>query len=160
MYHYLGITPPSRERNPMCLPTPRPRAADLAGVGLSLTCLIHCLALPLAILLAPALSHWLTLPEGVHAAILLLALPAALIAMSDGWRRHRRMAPAVLAMLGLGLLALGLAAHEGWIAAADRELVDRLLTSAGAVSLAAAHLLNWRLRHRLAGRAAHDSLRP
>lgn len=142
----------------MCLPTSRPRGADLAGVGLSLTCLVHCLALPLAILLAPALGHWLALPEGLHAAILLLALPAALIAMSDGWRRHRRLAPAVLAMLGLGLLTLGLAAHEGWIAAANADTVDRLLTSAGAISLAAAHLFNWRLRHRVTDRAVHDRL--
>ena len=134
----------------MCLPTLRPRAADLAGVGLSLTCLIHCLALPLAILLAPALGHWIALPEDMHGLILLLALPAALIAMSDGWRRHRRVAPVLLAMFGLGLLTLGLVAHEGWIAAVDNVLADRLLTSAGAISLAAAHLLNWRLRHRRA----------
>lgn len=142
----------------MCLPAARPRLADLMGIGLSLTCLVHCLAIPLAILIAPALSRWLALPEGVHAAILLLALPAAAMAMVDGRRRHKRWTPAILAILGLGLLTLGLAAHEGWIAAADRETADRLLTSAGAISLAAAHLFNWRLRHRLADRAAHDRL--
>ena len=65
-------------------------------------------------------------------------------------RRHRRVAPALLAMFGLGLLTLGLVAQEGWIAAVDNVLADRLLTSAGAISLAAAHLLNWRLRHRRA----------
>src|SRR3546814_8615779 len=74
----------------MCLPAARTRLADLTGIFLSLTCLIHCLALPLAILLAPALSRWIALPEGVHAAILLLALPAAAVAMRDGWRRHQR----------------------------------------------------------------------
>lgn len=132
----------------MCLPAARPRLADLTGLVLSLTCLIHCLALPLALLLAPALSRWIALPEGVHAAILLLALPAAVIAMRDGWRRHRRVAPAMLAVAGLGLLALGLSAHEGWIAAADPGMADRLLTSSGALALAAAHLVNWRWRHR------------
>lgn len=132
----------------MCLPAARPRLADLTGIVLSFTCLIHCLALPLALLLAPALSRWIALPEGVHAAILLLALPAAAIAMKDGWRRHRRIMPAVLAAAGLGLLALGLSAHEGWIAAADPGAADRLLTSVGALTLAAAHLVNWRWRHR------------
>lgn len=131
----------------MCLPVARPRLADLTGIFLSLTCLIHCLALPLAILIAPALSRWIALPEGVHAAILLLALPAAGIAMRDGWQRHRRLSPAILAATGLGLLALGLSAHEGWIAATDPEAADRLLTSAGALTLAAAHLVNWRWRH-------------
>ena len=135
----------------MCLPVARPRLADLTGIFLSLTCLIHCLALPLAILLAPALSRWIALPEGVHAAILLLALPAAAVAMRDGWRRHRRLVPAVFAVAGLSLLALGLSAHEGWIAVANPAAADRLLTSAGALALAAAHLVNWRWRHRGGG---------
>lgn len=140
----------------MCLPAARPRLADLTGLVLSFTCLIHCLALPLLLLLAPALSRWIALPEGVHAAILLLALPAAVIAMKGGWRRHRRTMPAICAAAGLGLLALGLSAHEGWIAVTDPEAADRLLTSAGALTLAAAHLANWRWRHR----ARERRLRP
>ena len=91
------------------------------------------------------------MPEGVHAAILLLALPAAAVAMRDGWRRHRRLVPAVFAVAGLSLLALGLSAHEGWIAVANPAAADRLLTSAGALALAAAHLVNWRWRHRGGG---------
>ena len=135
----------------MCIPAARPRPADLTGLILSGACLIHCLALPLALLLAPALGAWITLPEGVHAAILFLVFPVAAMAMRDGWRQHRRWLPAILAAAGIGLLALGLFAHEGWIAAADPDAADRLLTSAGAITLAAAHLVNWRWRHRGGG---------
>ncbi len=131
----------------MCIPSPRARTADLAGIALSSACLIHCLALPLALLIAPALGGWLALPEWLHAAILLLALPAALVAMTDGWRNHRRWTAPLLAASGLGLLALGLAAHEGGLAAAAPETADRLFSSAGAVALVTAHLLNWRLCH-------------
>src|SRR3989344_6072174 len=66
----------------------RPRLADLIGLALSSTCLIHCLALPMLLLLAPALGHWIALPEWTHAAILTLALPAAFAAMRAGGRRH------------------------------------------------------------------------
>lgn len=131
----------------MCIPAARPRFADLLGITLSLTCLVHCLALPLLILLAPALGTWIAMPEWVHAAILMLALPAAIFAMKDGWRRHGRALPAMLAATGVGFLAAGLAAHEGWLALPDPESTDRLLTSLGAVALATAHLLNWRWRH-------------
>ena len=155
LYHYVERDF-SRERNLMCIPAARPRLADLTGIALSFTCLIHCLALPLLLLLAPALSRWITLPEQVHAVILLLAVPAAVIAMKDGWRRHRRVLPGLLAVAGLALLAAGLAAHEGWIAAADPEAADRWLTSVGALTLAAAHLLNWRWRHRGGGRTSHS----
>lgn len=150
MYHYLASEPLPRKIH-MCLPAARPRLADLTGIVLSLTCLLHCLALPLALMLAPALSRWIALPEGVHAAILLLALPAAAIAMRDRWRRHRRLTPALVAAAGLGLLALGLSAHEGWIATANPDAADRLLTALGALTLAAAHLVNWRWRHRGGG---------
>lgn len=132
----------------MCIPVPRSRIADLAGITLSLGCLVHCLLLPLLLLLAPALAPWLGLPESFHAAVLLLALPAAWVAMAGGWRHHRRRLPAILAAAGLLLLALGLAAHGQWIALGDPETADRLLTSLGALSLASAHGLNWRFRHR------------
>lgn len=131
----------------MCIPAARPRFADLLGITLSLTCLVHCLALPLLILLAPALGTWIAMPEWVHEAILMLALPAATFAMKDGWRRHGRALPAMLAAAGVGFLAAGLAAHEGWLALPDPESTDRLLTSLGAVALVTAHLLNWRWRH-------------
>lgn len=138
----------------MCLPSSPGRAADLAGVTLSFACLLHCLALPLAILIAPALSGWLALTEGVHAAILLLALPAALIAMSEGWRRHRMWTPALFAAAGLALLALGLAAHERLLPVADPEAADRWFSTTGALALASAHIANWRRRDHARDHAA------
>jgi hypothetical protein len=132
----------------MPLPAARLRVADLAGLALSATCLIHCLALPMLLLLAPAIGHWVALPEWTHAAILTLALPAAVAAMRGGWHRHRRSAPGLVAAMGLVLLALGLAAHEGSLAGIDPAAADRLFTSAGALALAAAHIANWRLSHR------------
>lgn len=138
---------PSRERHVMCLPSPRARTADLAGIALSSACLVHCLALPLALLVAPALGNWLRLPDGVHAAILMIALPTAAIAINGGRQRHGHNAPTLLAVAGISFLAAGLAAHEDWLALPDAQTADRLLTSLGAVMLATTHLVNRRRRH-------------
>src|SRR3546814_7191990 len=92
---------PGERFDTMCLPSSRVRLFDMMGVGLSFACLIPCLALPLLLLLAPALSAWLSLPEAFHAAILLLDAPAALAAMTGGWRQHRRTGPALLSAGGL-----------------------------------------------------------
>jgi hypothetical protein len=142
--------PPLSKARTMCLPARpslRSRAADLIGVGLSLACLVHCLALPLLLLAAPALSAWLSLPESFHAVILLLAAPAAALALADGRRHHGHRYPVAAALVGLALLAAGLAAHEGWVGGLDPETGDRLFTTMGALALASAHIVNWRLRH-------------
>ncbi len=106
--------PPLSKARTMCLPARpslRSRAADLIGVGLSLACLVHCLALPLLLLAAPALSAWLSLPESFHAVILLLAAPAAALALADGRRHHGHRYPVAAALVGLAR-QLAIAARE------------------------------------------------
>src|SRR3546814_15923900 len=65
--------------------------------------------------------------------------------MTGGWRQHRRTGPALLSAGGLGLLALGLAGHKGWLGVLEPGAADRWVTSAGAIGLAAAQLANWRV---------------
>jgi hypothetical protein len=115
---------------------------DAAAVGASALCLLHCLGLPMAVLALPSLAGAAGADEGVHAALLALAAPLALLALWRGWRAHGRVSPAVLGAAGLVLMALALAAHA----------LEQTLTVAGVTVLAAAHLLNWRLRPRTQGR--------
>ena len=55
--------------------------------------------------------------------------------------RHGRRAPVLVAALGLTLLGIG-------AFAIDSELAERAVTSIGAVTLAIAHVANWRTRPR------------
>src|SRR3546814_9299076 len=73
---------PGERFDTMCLLSSRVRLFDMMGVGMSFACLIHCLALPLLLMLAPELSAWLSLPAAFHAAILMLAEPAVLAALT------------------------------------------------------------------------------
>lgn len=119
------------------------RLLDRGAIALSALCLVHCLALPLVFVAAPALATALPDQPWIHPAILATAAPLAAVSLWRGWRRHGRRWPAVLGVVGLLLLAAGVAAGE--------SAIETMLTVGGGLTLAAAHLLNWRRLH-----AAHD----
>lgn len=114
------------------------RWLDRGAVGLSLLCLVHCLALPLVIMALPAVGALVPPRWWVHPAIFALAVPMAAIALIRGWRDHRDPRPIILGGLGLALLGLGLFAAEA-------SAGDVVLTVLGGSVIAFAHLLNWRL---------------
>ncbi|WP_294319409.1 MerC domain-containing protein [uncultured Sphingomonas sp.] len=115
----------------------RQRLLDGFAVTASLLCLVHCLLLPMLLIALPVLATVLIVPEAFHAVAFAVALPTSFLAMASGRARHGRHQPAMLATVGLILLGLGAFAIEG-------EALERIVTSIGAVTLAIAHLLNWR----------------
>lgn len=114
---------------------------DTLGIGLSGLCLLHCVATPVFLILAPALAALVPESEWVHITLLAIALPLSLVAFSRGLNHHKSRHPDILGAIGLAALGLGLAlpAHE------------TSLTIGGVLFLATGHLLN---RQRLAGRPA------
>lgn len=108
---------------------------DLAGVGVSAVCVIHCVAPPLLMLMVPAAGvAWLEDPAlgwafvGVAAVIAMAALGAGVV-------RHRRFEALVLGVVGVVIMALGhgLAVNGEW------EMVSGAV---GGAALIAAHLRN------------------
>jgi len=81
---------------------------DRLAIALSTLCLLHCLAIPLAVLAAPAVTAWFSGTEtAVHWVLLALAVPLSIWAYSRGYRRHGGIAATVLGGLGLALMLLG-----------------------------------------------------
>ena len=113
---------------------------DRAALGASVACLVHCLALPLVLAALPALAAVVTIPESVHLWVLLFAIPTSGYALIAGRARHGMFWPLLLGTAGLMLLAIGALASSG-----SRET---MVTVLGSLALAAAHLGNWRARHR------------
>jgi len=111
---------------------------DGLAIGVSLTCLVHCLALPLLIALLPAWSAWLDVPEAFHAWIIAFAAPFSLAILLRAARGRLWFPPLWLGLAGLGIMALGLGVHH--------PAMEAAVTSAGALILAAAHIANWRRR--------------
>ena len=119
--------------------------ADRVALVASVTCLIHCLALPLLLAALPTLSVVIFLPESFHVWMVALAVPTSTVALiMSGAARTR---PLLLFLGASGLLALAAGALI-----VGGTVYDPILTVLGGVLLGATHILNW--RHRRACRAA------
>ncbi|MEP0643767.1 MerC domain-containing protein [Parasphingorhabdus sp.] len=107
---------------------------------LSGLCLLHCLGLPLLLILLPALASFIALPEEFHLFAVLLALPVSLLALAIGARQHKSIVPLAVGIFGLLFLAVALTEkfHSDEI----------ILTVIGASGLLFAHINNWRRRSR------------
>ncbi|MEM9387423.1 MAG: MerC domain-containing protein [Pseudomonadota bacterium] len=113
-------------------------AIDGAAVCLSAICLVHCIALPLVLSVAPWLIPSMVADERFHLWAVMLALPISILGVSRGVLQHRHVGVAGLAGLGL----LGLLAGALWAEGRSSEV---LFSVFGAIILAGAHVLNWRL---------------
>ena len=115
---------------------------DRAGIGISVVCLIQCIALSATIVLAPFVSLGVFGSDLFHRGLLAVIVPVSATALALGYRAHRRGAPLLLG--GAGLATLVAAA---WLEAAGLPpLAASLVTSIGGVLLILAHRSNLRSR--------------
>jgi hypothetical protein len=117
------------------------KSIDRAAIWLSGLCLVHCLAVPLAFLLAPSLSAWLDATETqTHWILFGLAVPISGVALYRGYRREPNQLTVTLGILGLLLMLLGVTHLFG----GELEIV---LTTAGVILVMFAHLRNLHAGH-------------
>jgi len=109
------------------------------ALGATFACLAHCVLLPVAIAALPAMASVVPIPDSVHIALLLLAVPSTGYALLIGYRLHRVLAPVLFGVFGLICLALGAIT---W----GRTPLEVPVTILGSLAIATAHLANWRLR--------------
>ena len=119
------------------------RLFDRLAIALAGLCLVHCLLTPLTLVLFPMLAATAVADEHVHQ-ILLWLLPASLVALALGCRRHKDRL--VVTLGALGLLALILTTMGGH--AVFGEGGERWGTILGGVTVALGHLRNYRLCRR------------
>ena len=123
--------------------TPSTTGLDRFAVLLSGLCLLHCLAIPFALLLGPLLGQWLISSESqTHWLLLALAIPVSALALGRGYMRHRSQLTLALGVVGLMLMFLGVShlIDEDW---------EVILTVIGVSGVLWAHIRNM-------ARAAHN----
>jgi len=112
--------------------------SDMVGIGLSLLCLVHCLALPVLIAFAPAILRGLPGDDVTHRSLAVAIGFVGFLAFRSGYKVHRRRW--VLAAFITGLLMVSIAAVLG-----DEFLTEygeAAITVCGGLVLVSAHLVN------------------
>jgi hypothetical protein len=114
--------------------------SDNTAISLSLLCIIHCLALPLIIVMLPALTIFNLQDEAVHFWMLGAVIPTSLFALTMGCRKHNNYN-----VIGLGIVGLTIILASAFLGHVFGETGETVLTTVGAIFIAVVHLINQRL---------------
>ena len=86
--------------------------SDKLSICLSLCCILHCIALPVIILMIPSFASLWINNEKVHVILVLFAVPISLFAMAKSLRVHHNYKCISLALMGLSLLVGAIFMHD------------------------------------------------
>ncbi|MEM1180341.1 MAG: MerC domain-containing protein [Acidobacteriota bacterium] len=114
--------------------------ADGFGIFGAAACAIHCIAIPVLLVVGAAVPS-LFLGETFHRTMLWLVVPSAILAFSLGCSRHKDRLVLILGAVGvIGLVASGTVLHD-----VVGEFGEKAGTLASAAILIFAHVRNFRL---------------
>lgn len=122
--------------------TPSKFGSSLDGlaIAMSAACMIHCLLLPVLIVLFPILGSTVLADDSFHGLLLVLIIPSSVLALYLGCRQHGDGS-----VLWLGLAGISLLTVAAVIGIDGLGLVgEKLLTGVGGVLLATGHVFNFR----------------
>ena len=111
--------------------------SDKMAVGLSMACVIHCFLAPSIIILAYGVSSFSVESELLHYAILMLAAPISIFALTLGYKNHKNISVLIFGILGLIILSLAI-----FLENIVGESGEKALTLLGSIMLALSHFKN------------------
>ena len=113
---------------------------DRASIGLSVICVLHCFATPILLAFAPSLLALPVADEKFHAVLIFLILPASLVALTRGCRRHGDMSVVYWGCGGLVVLLGTLVLGHDLLGDAG----EKVMTVFGSGLVVIGHTLNFR----------------
>ncbi len=113
---------------------------DWLGVTASIACAVHCAAMPFVVGFLPLLGLEFFADPAFHQWMVVICLALAVLAFLSGWRRHRRWAPACIAVVGLSFIAV--AAFAGPDNCCPSVELESEVSAANAPANGSAPLLN------------------
>lgn len=113
---------------------------DGMAIALSAACVIHCLLLPVLIILFPILGSTVLADESFHGLLLVLIIPSSALAFYIGCRQHGDGSVLWLGLTGISLITLAAALGVAGLGVVG----EKLLTGTGGMLLATGHVINFR----------------
>lgn len=113
---------------------------DGLAIVMSLACMLHCLMLPLLVVVFPIIGATMLADDHFHGLLLVVIIPTSTLALYLGCRQHGDGTVLWLGLSGIGILAVAAVMgiqHLGLVG-------EKAVTCAGGVLLVVAHLLNFR----------------
>ncbi len=107
---------------------------DSVGACISLSCAIHCMAMPLLVTFLPLIGLGFFVSEPAELVIIGGAVVLALGSIVWGIRHHRRWRAFLVLIVGIAFIATAHISAEG--------IYEVILHISGGISLASAHLVN------------------
>ncbi|MBT0585955.1 MerC domain-containing protein [Alteromonas oceanisediminis] len=117
--------------------------ADRFAIGLSALCVIHCMVLPILLVLLPAFSSLTFLSdEKFHSWLLFAVIPISAFAVLSGYLQHRHLATLGTALCGMTILLLvAFLGHDVF-----GEIGEVVFSVIGSVLIAYGHISNLKRR--------------
>ena len=113
---------------------------DRASIGLSILCVLHCFATPILLAFAPSLLAVGVADEKFHLILIFLILPASLIALTLGCRRHGDRSIVYWGCAGLTVLLTTLVFGHDLLG----DTGEKVMTVLGSALVVIGHILNFR----------------
>ena len=115
-------------------------ASDKAAISLSVLCMVHCLLLPLLVVLLPSIAALPLQDEVFHIWMVIAVVPISAYALTMGCKKHKRYL--MLLVGAVGLLILSIVAFFGHDLLGEE--LEKMGTLVGALIIAIAHVWNFR----------------
>ena len=113
---------------------------DKVSIGISSLCVVHCLFLPVAVVLFPSIGLQIIADEAFHQMLVVVVLLTSLSALFMGCRRHKAWQVLGWGISGLVLLIVAIVfGHD------LGEMFEKVLTVIGSGLVIFGHIINFRL---------------
>jgi hypothetical protein len=118
---------------------------DQIAIVFSAVCIVHCLAVPMAVAVLPIAAVSFGDDSHFHGLMLWLVVPTSIAGFGLGYRVHGRLGLVLLGALGVAVLgAAATFGHDAWA-----EPLEVSISVAGSLLLGGAHWWNFREVRRL-----------